>query len=95
VRRISKWETPSVGTIRLVRGLGKNLEVVLHALHDRGLPPLTAILVKRGERHPAPDAMAYIRGALGDINIEAAQREVFAFDWRSLPDLAPERVFEN
>jgi hypothetical protein len=34
------------------RGLDKSLEVVLHALHDRGLPPLTAILVKRGERHP-------------------------------------------
>ncbi|MER9609929.1 hypothetical protein NKI91_14810 [Mesorhizobium sp. M0312] len=72
------------------RGLGKNLEVVLHALHDRGLPPLTTILVKRGERHPEPDAMAYIRGALGDIDIDAAQREVFAFDWRSIPDLAPD-----
>jgi hypothetical protein len=48
------------------RGLGKNLEVVLHALHDRGLPPLTTILVKRGERHPASDAITYIRGALGD-----------------------------
>jgi hypothetical protein len=69
------------------RGLGKNLEVVLHALHDRGLPPLTAILVKRGERHPG----VYPR-SLGDINIKAAQREVFSFDWRSLPDLAPERV---
>jgi hypothetical protein len=54
------------------RGLGKNLEVILHTLHDRGLPLLTTILVKRGERHPAPDAMAYIRGALGDIDIEAA-----------------------
>lgn len=72
------------------RGLGKNLEVVLHALHDRGLPPLTTILVKRGERHPVPDAMAYIRGTLGDIDIDAAQREVFAFDWRSIPDLAPD-----
>lgn len=71
------------------RGLGKNLEVVLHALRNRGLPALTTILVKRGERHPAPDAMAYIRGALGDIDIEAAQREVFAFDWPSIPDLAP------
>lgn len=71
------------------RGLGKNLEVILHALHDRGLPPLTTILVKRGERHPAPDAMSYIRGALGDIDIEAAQREVFSFDWGSVPDLAP------
>ncbi|NTF34120.1 hypothetical protein [Rhizobium skierniewicense] len=72
------------------RGLGKNLEVVLHALHDRGLPPLTTILVKRGERHPAPDAMEYIRGALGDIDIETAQNKVFAFDWGSVPDLAPD-----
>lgn len=78
------WNHPTV------RGLGKNLEVVLHALHDRGLPPLTTILVKRGERHPAPDAMSYIRGALGDIDIEAAQREVFSFDWSSVPDLAPD-----
>jgi hypothetical protein len=43
------------------RGLGKNLEVVLRALHDRGLPPLTKILVKRGERHPRPDAMGELR----------------------------------
>jgi hypothetical protein len=72
------------------RSLGKNLEVVLQALHDRSLPPLTTILVKRGERHPAPHAMASIRGALGDIDIDAAQREVFAFDWRAIPDLAPD-----
>lgn len=71
------------------RGLGNNLEVILHDLHDRGLPPLTTILVKKGEKYPAPDAMAYIRGALGDIDIEKAQQEVFAFNWRSVPELAP------
>ncbi|MFA6153954.1 hypothetical protein [Mesorhizobium sp.] len=71
------------------RGLGRNLEVILHYLEDRGLPPLTTILVKKGERHPAEDAMAYIRSALGAIDIEAAQQEVFAFDWTSVPELAP------
>jgi hypothetical protein len=71
------------------RGLGGNLEVILHYLADRELPPLTTILVKRGKRHPAEDAMAYIRGALGAIDIETAQQDVFAFDWTSVPELAP------
>jgi hypothetical protein len=71
------------------RGLGRNLEVILHELADQGLPPLTTILVKKGERHPAEDAITYIRGVLGAIDIEAAQQEVFAFDWTSVPELAP------
>lgn len=71
------------------RGLGRNLEVILRYLADRGLPPLTTILVKKGHRYPAEDAMTYIRGALGEIDIEAAQDEVFSFDWRSVPELAP------
>lgn len=71
------------------RGLGTNLEVILHYLHEKGLPPFTTILVKKGERYPAEDAMAYIRGALGDIDIEAAQADVFAFDWAAVPELAP------
>lgn len=70
------------------RGLGGNLEVILHYLAGRGLPPLTTILVKKGKRHPADDAMAYIRGALGAIDIETAQQEVFAFDWTSVPEFA-------
>lgn len=74
------------------RGLGNNLEVILHYLADRGLPPLTTILVKKGDRYPAPDAMAYIRGALGDIDIEAAQQQVFDFDWSGVPELAPDSV---
>jgi hypothetical protein len=73
------------------RGLGRNLEVILHYLHDRGLPPLTTILVKKGERYPAEDAMAYIRNALGNIDIEAAQQQAFSFDWASIQELAPDR----
>ncbi|MES0810107.1 hypothetical protein ABLO27_11545 [Roseibium sp. SCPC15] len=71
------------------RGLGRNLEAILHYLADRGLPPLTTILVKKGKRHPTEDAMAYIRGALGAVDIETAQQEVFAFDWTSVPELTP------
>ena len=71
------------------RGLGANLEVILHYLHEKGLPPLTTILVKKGERHPAEDAMAYIRGALGEIDIDVAQAQVFSFDWTAVPELAP------
>jgi hypothetical protein len=71
------------------RGLGRNLEVILLYLRDIGLPPLTTILVKKGERYPASDAMAYIRGALGDIDIDAAQKSAFDFDWSSVPELAP------
>ncbi len=71
------------------RGLGNHLEVILHELADLGLPPLTTILVKKGHRHPADDAMAYIRSVLGAIDIEAVQQEVFAFDWSTVPDLAP------
>lgn len=65
------------------RGLGSNLEVILRDLHDQGLPPLTTILVKRGERHPAEDAMAYIRRVLGNVDIEATQAAVFSYDWDS------------
>jgi len=73
------------------RGLGSHLEAILHWLSDHRLPPLTTILVKKGHRHPAEDAMAYIRSALGDIDIDAAQEAVFDFDWTSVPDLAPSR----
>ncbi|TAW11128.1 hypothetical protein [Rhizobium ruizarguesonis] len=70
------------------RGLGPHLEVVLHYLADKGLPALTTIVVKKGHRHPAADAMVYIRSALGNIDIEATQQEVFSFDWRSVPEMA-------
>ena len=69
------------------RGLGKNLEVILRYLHDRSLPPLTTILVKKGERYPAEDAMSYIRSVLGNIDIDDAQRQAFEFDWSIVPEL--------
>ena len=73
------------------RGLGGHLEVILHYLADQGLPPLTTILVKKGNRYPAEDAMAYIRGVLGAIDIETTQRQVFAFDWSAVHGLVPDR----
>lgn len=72
------------------RGLGAHLEVILHYLAENKLPPLTTILVRKGERHPHEDAMAYIRNVLGEIDIESAQQEVFNFDWSSVPELLPE-----
>lgn len=69
------------------RGLGNNLEVILHRLKDWRLPPLTTILVKKGERHPAEDAMVYIRNVLGDVNIDAVQASVFSFDWNDVHEL--------
>lgn len=72
------------------RGLGAHLEVILHYLAEKQLPPLTTILVRKGERYPHEDAMAYIRNVLGDIDIEATQQEVFAFDWTRVPELQPD-----
>jgi hypothetical protein len=71
------------------RGLGAHLYVILHELSARGLPPLTAILVRKGERYPEEGAMAYIRGVVGDVDIDALQQQVFDFDWSLVPDLAP------
>lgn len=72
------------------RGLGAHLEVILHYLAERRLPPLTTILVRKGERYPHEDAIAYIRVVLGEIDIETCQQEVFDFDWRGVPELLPE-----
>jgi hypothetical protein len=44
------WNHPSG------RGPSNNRETVLHALHDRGRPPLTTISFERGERHSRPEA---------------------------------------
>lgn len=71
------------------RGLGNNLEIILRELHARNLPPLTTILVKKGERHPPDDAMAYVHRVLGNIDIEQAQMSVFDFDWDTEPDINP------
>jgi hypothetical protein len=46
------------------RGLGPHLEVILHHLKDRRLPPLTTIVVTKGQRHSAENAMAYIHDRL-------------------------------
>lgn len=71
------------------RGLGAHLWIILHELAELGLPPLTAILVPKGQRYPDEGAMAYIRGALGEVDIDALQQQVFDFDWASVSDLAP------
>lgn len=70
------------------RGLGKHLYELLHYCKDNNLPPLTTILVKKGEKLPARDSMKYITQALGNIDIEKAQRDVFAFEWRKVPEFA-------
>lgn len=69
------------------RGLGKNLYAVLHYMHDKKLPPLTTILVKKGHRYPDDDAIGYIREVIGSIDIADAQEEVFSYDWRGVPEL--------
>lgn len=63
------------------RGLGKHLYEILHYCKNHGLPPLTTILVKKGERVPAGDAMTYIREALGEVDIPSVQKDVFDFNW--------------
>lgn len=62
-------------------GLGDYLYEILHYCADHGLPPLTTILVKSGEKYPGVKAMEYIHAALGEIDLDAAQNEVFQFDW--------------
>lgn len=73
------------------RGLGPHLRIILNELADRGLPPLTAILVPKGERYPPAGAVALIRNMVGNVDIDTLQRQVFEFDWLSIPDLAPRR----
>lgn len=72
------------------RGLGAHLEVILRYLAEKKLPPLTTVLVRKGERYPHEDAMEYIRNVLGNIDIEATQQDVFAFNWASVPELQPD-----
>lgn len=71
------------------RGLGAHLRAILRDFADRGLPPLTSILVRKGERHPEEGAIEYIREVVGDVGIEELQQRVFSYDWTSVPDLAP------
>jgi hypothetical protein len=70
------------------RGLGNHLEKILRHCNDNQLPPLTTILVPTGQRRPAPDAMSYITAVLGNIDIDQAQREVFEFNWSTVPELS-------
>ena len=69
------------------RGLGKLLEEILRYCKERSLPPLTLIVVQKGTRYPSPDALPHIREVLGDIDIEACQKDVFEFDWSLIPEL--------
>ena len=62
------------------RELGSDLWIILHGLAERGLPPPTAILVQKGELHPEEGPLSYIRGALGNFDIDALQRQVFEFE---------------
>lgn len=69
------------------RGLGKNLYAVLHYMHDMKLPPLTTILVRKGQHYPDGDALGYIREVIGNVKIAEAQEEAFAYDWSIVPEL--------
>jgi hypothetical protein len=74
------------------RGLGKHLYEVMHHCKAQSLPPLTLIVVKKGTRIPSPEALPHISAALGKIDIEAKQEDVFAFNWTSIPELALPRA---
>src|ERR1035437_216352 len=66
------------------RGLGRHLYELMHYCKEQGLPPLTLIVVRKGERKPAPQAWPHIFSALGNIDFEAKQDEVFKFDWTNV-----------
>jgi hypothetical protein len=70
------------------RGLGKFLYEIMHHCKANLLPPITLIVVKKGARLPSADALPHIRAALGDIDIEVAQKDVFSFDWQPIPEFA-------
>ncbi len=70
------------------RGLGTHLYEIMNYCKERSLPPLTLIVVQKGTRLPSPEALPHIFTALGDIDIEAKQKDVFEFDWTSVPELA-------
>jgi len=70
------------------RGLGKNLDVILHYLLENRLPPLTTILVRKGEKHPPPNVITFIQANYSYQDIDEAQESVFAFDWASVAELS-------
>lgn len=68
------------------RGLGSYLYEIMHFCKERRLPPLTLIVVKKGTKNPSPDAMPHVISALGEINIQEKQKEVFKFDWTTVSE---------
>jgi len=68
------------------RGLGVHLYEVMHYCKTMSLPPLTLIVVKKGTKTPSPEAAPHISLALGAVDIEAKQKEVFAFDWSRIQE---------
>ena len=70
------------------RGLGRNLDVIVRYMLDNGCPPLTAILVERGEKHPPPNVIEQVAKHYTYRDIDEAQERVFAFDWSSVPELS-------
>jgi hypothetical protein len=69
------------------RGLGSNLDAIVRYMLDSGLPPLTAILVEKGEKHPPPNVIADVSRNYSYRDIDEAQESVFAFDWSRVPEL--------
>lgn len=70
------------------RGLGKHLYEIMHYCKQKLLPPLTLIVVRKGTKEPSSEASQYIKAALGDLNFEVMQKEVFDFDWGVASDFA-------
>lgn len=69
------------------QGLGKPLTAILRFCHERGLPALTSIVCKTGTRSPSHGGMDYIRDVIGPFELKPTQDAVFAFDWRTVPEL--------
>ena len=65
------------------RGLGKHLYEIMHYCKERSLPPLTLIVVQKGTKSPSRDDFPHIYVALGKIDIETEQKDVFKFNWTS------------
>ncbi|MGA1805176.1 hypothetical protein [Rhizobium sp. HT1-10] len=69
------------------RGLGKHLYEIMCWCRDQSVPPLTTIVVKKGEKVPASDAVEHMRSVLGYFEIQAAQEAVFAYDWSEVQSI--------
>lgn len=69
------------------RGLGKHLYEIMCRCRDLKVPPITTIVVKKGEKAPAIDALEHMRSVLGAFQIEEAQERVFLYDWSKVEGL--------